>query len=60
MIYGVVAISGEWRSDYQPVMNIDLSFRALPSLLSYFQRSELSCGLYYFSRFHFGCWVRRR
>jgi NitT/TauT family transport system permease protein len=30
IIYGVVAISGEWRGDYHPVTAIDLSVGALP------------------------------
>lgn len=30
VIYGVVAISGEWRGDYHPVTAIDLSVGALP------------------------------
>src|SRR5579862_4079287 len=30
LIYGIVSIGQEWRSEFQPVMNIDLSFSVLP------------------------------
>src|SRR5689334_19188380 len=30
IIYGVFAIANEWRSDFHPITNIELSFWALP------------------------------